>query len=118
MQDDTRPNWDFKEMSEQDFEAIYNFGRIQSITAGFTFTSADSGYEFLEVYNYNNDTMCLPQGWKSVLKFVGYFSNPGLFTFTDLGCRMITRLNSIKQWEQNNAADLAEYQRLKKKFEG
>jgi hypothetical protein len=62
MLDDTRPKWNFKEMSEQDFETIYNFGMIQSIAAGFTFTSADTGYEYLIAYNYTNSCMSLPEG--------------------------------------------------------
>jgi hypothetical protein len=53
-----------------------------------------------------------------VLKFVGYASTPGLFTYTDLGGKMAARIKQIRQWEADNSADLAEYQRLKKKFEG
>ena len=115
---DTRPVWPHKEMSEQEFRAIAKIGMVVSVTAKWEFTSADTSREWLEVKTHAGKTFTLPQGWESVLTFVGYSSSPGLFEMNYTGQRMQKTLGEINKWERQNKNERAQYERLKAKFEG
>jgi len=116
MSDSDRPKWGFNEMTEKAFSAFYSFGMVVSVTGKREFTGADTSREWLEAKNSSGKIMTLPHGWEDVWKFVGYSCSPGLFQFTYLGERMAKQLEAIKKWEAANKRELAEFERLKKKF--
>lgn len=113
---DRRPDWPFREMTEQGFRSMASRGRIESVTAKWEMTGADTSREWLEARSASGETFTMPSGWGYAWQFVGYSSNPGLFQLTNLGKRMVERLNEIDKWEAANARERAEYERLKTKF--
>ena len=118
MTDDTRPAWPHKEMTERSFRAIMEMGRITSVQAKWEMTGADTSREWMVVTNVKGQSFRLPDDWAKSLKFVGHASVPGLFAFTQSGENMRVTLSKIDAWEVKNAADRADYERLKAKFEG
>ena len=115
---DIRPAWSYKEMSERDFRDICIMGPIVAVEARWEMTGADTSTEWLEVETRSGGTYRLPSNWKCADTFVGRSSNPGLFALTHEGQRMRETLTMIDAWEWDNAAERAEYERLKAKFEG
>lgn len=113
---DSRPEWPHKNMSESDFRRIVKIGPISAVEAKWEYTSADTSREWLEATDRNKKKHVLPQGWKFVLQFVGWSSNPGLFDYTYEGREMLKTLEKIDAWEKKNKAERAEYERLKVRF--
>ena len=119
---ETRPKWTFSEITEHDFRKIKEFGPIHKVESKFRWTSADDGYNYLEVYTEVGDkikSMVLPQTWKHAIRFDGdAYGELGLFQYTYDGERMLALLEKIDKWETNNKRERTLYEKLKKKFEG
>ncbi len=113
---DQRPKWPHKNMTEQDFRRLVGLGHVVSITAKTEMIDAERSREWLEATNWNGKTGVVPSGWKDVWEFVGYSSVPGLFRLNYTGQQMAKTLEVIDAWEAQNAADRAEFERLKAKF--
>ena len=118
MDEDTRPKWDFQNVSESDFRRIYNLGMIVSVISKMEMTSADTSREWLEVSNAKGDKAIMPSEWKTVWEFVGFSSHPGLFRITYMGSFLGNRMAMIDKFDAKHAADRATYDRLKAKFGG
>ncbi len=114
--EDARPEWGFKEMSEADFRGVKEFGLIVSVKAEWKFTGADTSEEWLTATRGDGRSIRMPQNWRGVFEFVGLSHVPGLFGETYLGKRMREQLEKIDKWEKKNAADRREFERLKAKF--
>jgi hypothetical protein len=103
-------------MSESEFRKIINIGTITKVESHWDYITVDTAREWLTVTNSAGIESVLPDEWKYVFSFVGRSSIPGLFDLTNLGRRMLKTIEEIDTWEENNAAERAEYDRLKIKF--
>lgn len=117
IDDDMRPAWPHKEITEADFRTIISAGMVERVDAKWEYTSEDTTREWLEVTSRDGRTTVLPATWPVVLEFVGYAHNPGLFKLNYLGERCEKTIEAIDAWEKKNAADRRAYERLKAKFE-
>lgn len=116
MSDEKRPSWTHKEMSEGAFARLHEFGMVVSVHAKWGYLTADTTEEWLEVVNSRGIKMRLPSNWYSVCNFTGSAHSPGMFEWNCVGERMSKTLKEIRDFEKKNAADMAEYKRLKEKF--
>lgn len=119
MTDDPRPVWDFT-LSE---EAIRKLDRnFIAITHHRVMTSVDTTSEWIELHENAGDFFKpvrgkgypAPRGWEQFFKF--HPNHAGLLCATSEGLRAIKRLDEIEAWEKRNAAERAEYERLRAKF--
>jgi hypothetical protein len=115
---DGRPKWVHTELSESKFRKLRGFGAFISLEVKREMTSADTCRDWTEAKNGNGKVITLPQGWSKVLNFAGEYSGWGLLEFNHLGKSMADTVKKIDVWEESNSLERAEYERLKKKFEG
>ena len=93
--------------------AIYELGRIESMTLKYRQIGTDTGDDFVTLKGSSGKTY--KGRWDSCREYVQYVGLCGEVVEIKQ-----TYQNAIKDWkefEKENAVDLAEYERLKKKFE-
>jgi hypothetical protein len=105
-------------MTEHDFRRLNDHSFVVRVEAKWEMTGADTSREWLEVETRDSKRFVLPHNWAKAWKFAGHASNPGLFRLTYEGEQMAKTLAVIDAWEAKNAADRAEFERLKAKFNG
>jgi len=118
MTDEKRPLWLHNEMSLLDFTELHDFGMVVSVKAGWEYKTADTTAGWLEAKNTHGKTMRMPTNWHKVCSFVGCYSSPGLFEWNYTGERMRKSLAEIRKFAAVHEEEMAEYIRLKSKFEG
>lgn len=119
MSDDTRPIWGF-DIPERLIRWLRE-NRIKSIRAGWRMTDVDKSDNWVDFVAENNETRRAPHGypgspsiWDYVkLNKLGGYS---VIEWTERGKRAARRMKEIDDFDQRNAAERAEYERLKEKF--
>jgi hypothetical protein len=111
MMGDTRPKWDFK-LSETKVRKLSS--DVKSITHHWGLTGTDTARDWVEFHGTDGSKFVAPHGWQEFFEFKP--DHRGLIQPNHRGKEAIKVLHAIDAWKGQNAADLAELDRLHKKL--
>ena len=110
---DKRPEWPHKMSMDMLLKLSY---RIKSVSHHWKFTSEDTSADWVEFSGEGFKNIKEPQGFKDLFKYQP--DHRCLFQLTWEGEKAIVLAESIQAFDKKNKAELALYERLKKKYEG
>jgi hypothetical protein len=111
-EDEKRPDWPYK-LTEAEVRQLS--GCITQISHRWEFTSADTSRNWLEFKADKGKSFVAPHGWAELFEFAPNH-HASLIQPNYQGRQALKRLDEIKAFEQRNARDRADFERLRKKF--
>jgi hypothetical protein len=105
-----RPIWNY-DINKDSFSKLLR--SVKKITHHWKFTGEDTAEDWVE-FHFDNGKMKKPKGFDELFIYRPDFRC--LFQLNYNGEKAEKQLESIKKWEIKNKREIAEYERLKKKF--
>lgn len=118
---ESRPVWDF-EIAEDTMRWIKDH-RVTTLVSRWKMKGVDSSVSWIEMRTNDGETMDVFGSLfskRSIWHYVELdtLASHTILKLTHFGKRAMERLGEIDEFDERHAAELAEYQRLKAKFEG